>query len=189
MLAHSQGSLLNAAKLAGSLGVSSPTVSRYVDLLVDLLLVRRLQPVRPNVRKRLIKTPKVYVRDSGLVHTLLGIPGHNALSGHPVAGASWEGFVIENLLSVAPLGTRAGFYRTRAGAEVDLVLHLPGHEAPWAIEVKLALAPKPSRGLHTARADLEPSRTFIVGAGVDRYPVSQGIEVIGLPGLAAMLRE
>lgn len=189
MLAHSQGSLLNASKLAGSLGISSPTVSRYVDLLVDLLLVRRLQPIRANVRKRLIKTPKVYVRDSGLVHTLLGIADYNALAGHPVAGASWEGFVIENLLGAAPSGTRAGFYRTRAGAEVDLVLHLPGQQAPWAIEIKLALAPKPSRGLHNARVDLEPSRTFIVGSGNDRYPVAEGIDVIGLPGLVATLRQ
>ena len=184
MLAHSQGSLLNASKLAGSLGVSSPTVSRYVDLL----LVRRLQSVRASVRKRLIKTPKVYKRDSGLVHTLLGIPDYNALAGHPVAGTSWEGFVIENLLGVAPPGTRAGFYRTRAGAEVDLVLHLPGRQAPWAIEIKLGLAPRPSRGLHNARVDLGPSRTFIVGSGNDRYPVAPGIEVIGLRELARTLR-
>ena len=187
MLAHSQGGLLNASKLAGSLGISSPTVSRYVDLLVDLLLVRRLQPVRANVRKRLIKTPKVYVRDSGLIHTLLGIRDYNALAGHPVAGGSWEGFVIENLLSVAPRGTRAGFYRTRAGAEVDLVLHLPGRRAPWAIEIKLGLSPRPSRGLHNARVDLEPSRTFIVGSGKDRYPVAPGIEVIGARELTATL--
>ena len=143
MLAHSQGSLLNSSRLAGSLGVSVSTVSRYVDLLVDLLLVRRLTPSRPNVGKRLIKTPKVYVR--------------------------------------------AGFYRTRAGAEVDLVLHLPGEDAPWAIEVKLGLAPRPSRGLHSARVDLMPSRTFIVGSGEDRYPVAEGIDVIGLRELAGIL--
>ncbi len=187
MLAHSQGSLLNASKLAGSLGVSSSTVTRYVDLLVDLLLLRRLTPVRANVGKRLTKTPKVYVRDSGLVHALLGIRDYNALAGHPVAGASWEGFVIENLLAVAPPGTRAGFYRTQAGAEIDLVLHLPGRTAPWAIEVKLGLAPKPSRGLHHARADLKPGRTFIVGAGDDRYAVAEGVEVIGLRELVGEL--
>lgn len=187
MLAHSQGSLLNSSKLAGSLGVSSSTVSRYVDLLVDLLLVRRLKPSRTNVGKRLIKTPKVYVRDSGLVHALLEIGDYNALAGHPVAGSSWEGFVIENLLGVVPPGTRAGFYRTRAGAEVDLVLHLPGEEAPWAIEVKLGLAPKPSRGLHNARMDLTPGRTFIVGSGTDRYPVAEGIDVIGLREVAGIV--
>ena len=187
MLAHSQGSLLNSSKLAGSLGVSSSTVSRYVDLLVDLLLVRRLKPSRANVRKRLIKTPKVYVRDSGLVHALLEIRDYNALAGHPVAGSSWEGFVIENLLGVAPPGTEAGFYRTRAGAEVDLVLRLPGRKAPWAIEVKLGLAPKPSRGLHSGRMDLMPGRTFLVGSGKDRYPVAEGIEVIGLRELAGIV--
>ena len=188
MLAHSQGSLLNSSKLAGSLGVSSSTVSRYVDLLVDLLLVRRLKPFRANVGKRLIKTPKVYVRDSGLVHTLLEIRDYNALAGHPVAGSSWEGFVIENLLGVAPPETQAGFYRTRAGAEVDLVLRLPGEKAPWAIEIKLGLAPTPSRGLHHARKDLMPSRTWLVGSGNDRYPVGDGIEVIGLRELVDIVR-
>ena len=187
MLAHSQGSLLNASKLAGSLGVSSATVSRYVDLLVDLLLVRRLKPFRTNLGKRLIKTPKVYVRDSGLVHTLLEIRDYNALAGHPVAGSSWEGFVIENLMGVAPPETQAGFYRTRAGAEVDLVLRLPGEKAPWAIEIKLGLAPTPSRGLHHARKDLMPSHTWLVGSGNDRYPVSDGIEVIGLRELAGIV--
>ncbi len=187
MLAHNQGGLLNSSKLAGSLGVSSSTVSRYVDLLVDLLLVRRLKPFRTNVAKRLIKTPKVYVRDSGLVHALLDIHDYNALAGHPVAGASWEGFVIENLLGVAPPGTQAAFYRTRAGAEVDLVLRLPGEDRPWAIEVKLGLAPRPSRGFHNARIDLTPSRTFMVGAGDARYLVAEGIEVIGLRELAGMV--
>lgn len=187
MLAHSQGGLLNASRLAGSLAVSSSTVSRYVDMLVDLLLVRRLTPVRANVGKRLTKSPKVYVRDSGLVHTLLGIRDYNALAGHPVAGASWEGFVIENLLAVAPPGTGAGFYRTQAGAEIDLVLHFPGRPAPWAFEIKLGLAPKPSRGLHHARKDLNPGRTFIVGAGDERYSVAEGVEVIGLRELVRLL--
>ena len=126
MLAHGQGGLLNASRLAASLGVSSPTVTGYIDLLVDLLLVRRLRPFHANIRKRLVKSPKVYVRDSGLVHALLGIEDYNALAGHPVAGASWEGFVIENLLAAVPPGTAASFFRTQAGAEIDLVLELPG---------------------------------------------------------------
>ena len=187
MLAHSQGTLLNASKLAASLAVSAPTVSTYIDLLVDLMLVRRLPPVRANVAKRVVKSPKVYVRDSGLVHALLGIADYNALAGHPVAGASWEGFVVENLLSAAPTGTRAGFYRTRAGAEIDLVLELPGEHGPWAVEIKRGSAPRPSRGLHSAREDLRPSRTFLLGAGADRYPVSDGVEVIGLSELAAVV--
>ena len=132
MLAHGQGALLNASKLAASLMVSSPTVAGYIDLLVDLLLVRRLRPFHSSTGKRLVKSPKIYIRDSGLVHALLGLDSHNALIGHPVAGASWEGFVIENLLAAAPPRTAAHFYRTQAGAEIDLVLELPGESAPWA---------------------------------------------------------
>lgn len=187
MLAHGQGTVLNASRLAASLAVSAPTVATYVDLLVDLMLVRRLPPVRVNVAKRLVKSPKVYVKDSGLVHALLGIADHNALAGHPVAGASWEGFVVENLVGAAPEGTRAGFYRTRAGAEIDLVLELPGEGGRWAIEIKRATAPRPGRGLHNAREDLKPSRTFIVGGGADRYRVAGEIEVIGLAELTALV--
>ena len=187
MLAHDQGTLLNASKLAASLAVSAPTVTTYIDLLVDLMLVRRLPPLRANVAKRLIKSPKVYVRDSGIVHALLKITDFNALSGHPVVGASWEGFVIENLLSVAPTGTRATFYRTRSGAEVDLVLELPGEEALWAVEIKRASAPRPTRGFHGAIADLRPSRAFVVGSGTEHYRVSEDVEVIGLTKLATLI--
>ena len=144
MLAHGQGSLLNASKLAAGLSVSSPTVSGYVDLLVDLLLVRRLGPFHANVGKRLVKSPKVYVRDSGLVHALLGIEAHDTLAGHPVVGPSWEGFVVETLLAVAPPGTRPSFYRTAAGAEIDLILQLPGRHGLWAVEIKRGLAPAPT---------------------------------------------
>ncbi len=189
MLAHGQGGLLNASRLAASLGVSGPTVTGYIDLLVDLLLVRRLRPFHANVRKRLVKSPKVYVRDSGLVHALLGIEDHNALAGHPVAGASWEGFVIENLLAAVPPGTAASFYRTQAGAEVDLVLELPGRGRPWAIEIKLGLTPRPGRGFHNARADIEPERSFIVYSGDERYPLSAEVEAIGLREMAAVLQE
>lgn len=189
MLAHGQGGLLNASRLAASLGVSGPTVTGYIDLLVDLLLVRRLRPFHANVRKRLVKSPKVYVRDSGLVHALLGIEDHNALAGHPVAGASWEGFVIENLLAAVPPGTAASFYRTQAGAEVDLVLELPGRGRPWAIEIKLGLTPRPGRGFHNARADIEPERSFIVYSGDERYPLSAEVEAIGLREMAEVLQE
>ena len=189
MLAHGQGALLNASSLAASLGVSSPTVTGYIDLLVDLLLVRRLRPFYVNIRKRLVKSPKVYVRDSGLVHALLGIESHNALAGHPVAGVSWEGFAIENLLAAVPPGTAASFYRTQAGAEVDLVLELPGEPRPWAIEIKLGLAPRPERGFHNARGDIEPGRSFIVYSGDERYPLSEDIEAIGLREMAAVLQK
>ncbi len=189
MLAHGQGALLNASRLAASLGVSSPTVTGYIDLLVDLLLVRRLRPFHANIRKRLVKSPKVYVRDSGLVHALLGLENHNALAGHPVAGASWEGFVIENLLAAAPPATAASFYRTQAGAEVDLVLERPGGRQPWAIEIKLGLTPRPSRGFHHAREDIGPERSFIVYSGDERYPLSEDVEAIGLREMAAVLQE
>ena len=187
MLAHSQGQVLNASKLAGSLAVSSPTVSTYIDLLSNLLLVRRLPPLHVNVRKRLVKSPKVYVRDSGIVHALLGIPSHDALIGHPIAGASWEGFVIENLLARVPAGTRASFYGTRSGAEMDLVLELPAGLGTWAIEVKLGLAPKVTRGFHSACEDIAPTSAFVVYAGSERYPLAANVEVIGLRELAAMV--
>ena len=189
MLAHGQGTLLNAAKLAASLALSSPTVSGYIDLLVDLLLVRRLRPFHANVGKRLVRSPKIYIRDSGLVHALLGIDGHSTLAGHPVAGASWEGFVIENLLAVAPPGTAASFYRTRAGAEIDLLLELPGGKGTWAVEVKLALSPRVSRGFHHACEDVAPNRAFLVYAGEGRYPLSADVEVVGLRELASMLAD
>ena len=189
MLAHAQGTLLNASKLASGLSVSAPTVTGYIDLLVDLLLVRRLRPFYANVRKRLVKSPKVYVRDSGVVHALLGIMDHNSLAGHPVVGASWEGFVIENLLSAASPGTKASFYRTSAGAEVDLVLELPGSRAPWAIEIKHSLSASLSRGFRNALEDLKPERSFVITAGSDRYPVAKDVEAIGLRDMVSFLKE
>lgn len=187
MLAHGQGTLLNASRLASGLAVSSPTVSGYVDLLVDLLLVRRLQPYHANVGKRLVRSPKVYVRDSGLLHALLGIETLDGLAGHPVVGPSWEGFVIENLLRAAPKPSVAGFYRTTAGAEIDLVLDLPGQTRPWAIEIKRSLAPTLGKSFHSAVADIEPARSFVVYAGSERYPLGKGVEAVGLPALMESL--
>ena len=189
MLAHEQGTLLNTSKLASALSVSARTVTGYIDLLVDLLLVRRLRPFYANVRKRLVKSPKVYVRDSGIVHALLGVMDHNSLAGHPVVGASWEGFVIENLLSVAPAGTRASFYRTSAGAEVDLVLELPGRRGPWAIEIKRGLSGALGKGFRNAVEDIKPERSFVVTADSDRYMVTKGVEAIGLREMASVLRK
>lgn len=188
MLAHAQGGMLNAAQLARGLGVDGKTVARYLDLLVDLLLVRRLPPFHANIGKRLVKSPKVYVRDSGIVHTLLGLDDREAVLGHPVAGGSWEGFVIENLLSVAGDRVRPFFYRTSAGAEIDLVLEMSGGKL-WAVEIKRGLAPKLDKGFHHAREDLKPDRSFVVYAGEDRYPKAGGVEVIGLKELASLLAE
>jgi predicted AAA+ superfamily ATPase len=186
MLAHQQGALLNTSALASALSISGQTISRYLDLLVYLLLVRRLAPFYTNIGKRLVKSPKIYIRDSGLLHSLLGIPDYNTLAGHPVLGQSWEGFVIENIVSAAPEQTRFSFYRTAAGAEVDLVMELPKGEL-WAVEVKYGLAPALGRGFHNARADLKPTRSLVVYSGQDRFPLSEGIEAIGLGALADLL--
>lgn len=188
MLAHSQGGMLNAAQLARGLGVDGKTIGRYLDLLVDLLLVRRLPPFHANVGKRLVKSPKVYVRDSGIVHTLLGLDDRDAVLGHPVAGGSWEGFVIENLLSAAGDRIRPFFYRTSAGAEIDLLLEMPGGKL-WAIEIKRGLTPSLDKGFHHAREDLKPARSFVVYSGTERYPKGKDIEVIGLRELSTILAE
>ena len=179
MLAHEQGGLLNASRLARGLGVSGTTVARYLDLLVDLLLVRRLEPLHANVGKRLVRSPRVYLRDSGLVHTLLGLDDRDAVLGHPVVGGSWEGFVIEHLLRASTREPMASFYRTAGGAETDLVLDFPQGER-WVIEVKRSTAPRPERGFYQARADLEPHRSFVVHPGADRWPMGDGVEAISL---------
>jgi uncharacterized protein len=186
MLAHSQGSMLNASRLATGLSISSPTVSRYIDLLVDLLLVRRLVPYHANLGKRLVKSPKIYVRDSGLLHALLSVPTMTALNDHPIVGPSWEGFVIETLINCAPSWTSPYYYRTLAGAEIGLILELPGGDI-WAIEIKRSLSPKVERGFHVACDDLKPARRFVVYAGTERVPLPNGIEAVGVAELAAML--
>jgi len=186
MLAHGQSTLLNGAQLARGLAVDGKTVARYLDLLVDLLLVRRLAPWHANIRKRLVKSPKVLVRDSGLVHALLGIGDREALLGHPVVGMSWEGFVTETLINAAPDRTVPSFYRTGAGAEIDLLLDIPGHGL-WAVEIKSGLSPRLEKGFHHARADLQPDHCFVVYAGEERYPLREGVEAIGLTTLAGLL--
>ncbi len=187
MLAHQQGGLLNAAALARSLAVDGKTVASYLDLLVDLLLVRRLTPWFGNVKKRLVKSPKVYVRDSGLVHALLGIHDREALLAHPVAGASWEGLAIESLLAAAPNDTEPGFVRTSTGVEIDLLLKLPGHRKPWAIEIKRGVAPTLEAGFHVARETVRPERCFVVYAGTERFPLAQDVDAISLVDLCAEL--
>lgn len=187
MLAHRQGSLLNVSTLARALETSARSIGRYIDLFADLMLLRRLPPLHANVGKRLVKSPKTYVRDSGLVHSLLGISSLEELSGHPVIGESWEGFVIETLLGQLPWPTQASFYRTVTGAEIDLVLDFPGGER-WAIEIKRSLSAKVSRGFHMALADIAPSRAFVVHAGDDRYPLSKAVEAIGVRELAIACR-
>ncbi len=186
MLAHKQGGLLEVSQLGKNLMIDAKTVHRYLDLLVDLMLVRRLQPWHSNVGKRLVKSPKLYIRDSGLVHALLGIATADALLSHPVVGNSWEGFALETLLNAAPINTTSGFYRTSNGAEVDLLLDMPG-QGVWAIEVKRGPAAKPRRGFYSACEDLQPARKFMVHARADRFPIGDGVEAMGLGELARLL--
>jgi|TARA_R110000787_G_scaffold251666_1_gene357174 predicted AAA+ superfamily ATPase len=187
MLAHVQGGLLNAAALAEGLGVSGQTIGRYLDLLVDLMLVRRLQPWHENVGKRLVKSPKVYVRDSGVVHALLSIGTIEGLLGHPVVGGSWEGLCIEALLAAAPTGTEPFFYRTSAGAELDLVLRLPGGDI-WAVEIKRTTAPKVSRGFYVGAEDIKASRKLLIYAGEHDVPVAEGVRAVPLEQGIGLLR-
>ena len=191
MLAHNQGLMLNGAQLAAGLGVSGHTIARYLDILVDLLLVRRLQPWASNARKRLVRSPKVYVRDSGLVHALLGIRTQEELFGHPIVGPSWEGMLIENILSSLPATVRSWFYRTSAGAEIDLVLEF-GHKNIWAIEIKRSISnPVPSKGFYIGCADLKAARQIVLYPGKESYRTDPRSEVMSLdqfmkelPGLA-----
>lgn len=186
MLAHHQGGLLNTAQFARNLGVDAKTAAAYLDLLIDLLLVRRLPPWHANIGKRLVKSPKIYVRDSGLVHALLNIPDKETLLAHPIVGQSWECFVIENLLACAPAHVQAHFYRSSGGAEIDLLLSWPDGSL-WAIEIKRSLSPKIERGFHAACADLNPTRKFVVYAGTERYRIANDIEAISLAALALEL--
>ena len=187
MLAGAQGSILNHAILALSLSISGQTVTRYLDLLVDLLLVRRLQPWSGSVMKRLTRRPKVYVRDSGLVHALLGLPAAEQILSNMISGPSWEGFAVENILNAVPTGTQSFYYRTGAGAEIDLVLDFSSsavaskdRERPWAIEIKRSSTPSVSRGFHIGCNDINAKRKFVVHPGAGRFSLGQEIEAIGL---------
>lgn len=179
MLAHTQGGLLNAASLARGLGLDGKTIARYLDLMVDLLLVRRLMPWHRNIGKRLAKSPKIYVRDSGIAHALLGLGSKEDVLGHPAVGPTWEGFVIENIINSAPANTVASFYRASGGAEIDLILTLPGRR-PWAIEIKRSLEPKLNRGFHSACADVEPEAKYVIYPGREEFTMAGDVQVIGL---------
>lgn len=187
MLAHSHTEMLNADNIARGLGVSGKTVANYLALLVDLLLVRRLPAWHRNEGKRLIKSPKVLVRDTGLVHALLGLRTKDDILGHPIAGQTWESFVIESLVPTVPEGTEASFYRTSAGAEIDLLLRFPDRTL-WAIEVERSSAPRLQRGFRSACEDLKPRRKFLVHPGTERFSVADGTEAIGVVDLADQIR-
>ena len=187
MLAHNQGELLDQSKLAAALAISGQTVGRYIDLLCDLMLVRRLPAWSGNVGKRLIRAPKVYVRDSGIVHALLGLQDLDAVLSHPVAGNSWEGFVVEQLISAAPQA-QASFYRTSHGAEVDLVLEFRNGQT-WVVEIKRSSAPTVSKGFYLAADDVGASRKILVAPVGDAFPIKGGIEVMNPLTAAALIAE
>jgi uncharacterized protein len=182
MLAHNQGSVLNASHLARNLEVSGTTIGRYLDLMTDLLLIRRLKPWTFNIGKRLVRSPKIYVRDSGITHALLNISNYNDLLGHPVVGGSWEGFVIENILSVTPWHVQPFYYGTPRGAEIDLILEFSLTER-WAIEIKRKSSPTVSEGFYKACEDVKPSRKFVVYSGNDTFSMGQGLTAISLQDL------
>ena len=179
VLAKEQGRLFNAARAARALDVDGKTVARYLDLMVDLMLVRRLRPFHADVGKRLVKSPKIYVRDSGLVHALLCLSGGEAVFSHPVVADSWKGFVVENIMSVSQERAQAGFYRTSAGAEIDLVLEMPGGEL-WAVGIRYGRNPRLGRGFYLACKDLNPERRFAVYSDSERYMMADGVEAVGL---------
>ncbi|TDW99105.1 ATP-binding protein [Dinghuibacter silviterrae] len=188
MLAHSQGGQLNIAQLGNNLDVAAPTAKRYVELLEDLLLIRTLRPWSGNVGKRLVKAPKIYIRDSGITHALLNLTSMDDLLGHPVVGASWEGFVLENLLSCLPTGVTPWFYRTSAGAEVDLVIEKNSREK-YAIEIKRSQAPSVSKGFHLGCEDLNATKRFIVYPGKERFPVTKEITAIPILDMMNELKD
>ncbi len=187
MLAHLQGTAINHSKLARNLEVDGKTIAHYLDILVGLLLVRRMEPWHANVKKRLVKSPRLYVRDSGILHRLLGIADHDALLSHPVLGKSWESFAIENILSVLPFGAQSYYYRTSNGTEIDLVLKLSATEL-WAIEIRHGIAPKIRSRFHRACEDIKARRKFIVYGGDDEFPIEKNTTMISLPGLMEKLR-
>ena len=187
MLAHSHAQLWNANRIAGSMGLSAPTIRRYLDILEDTFIVRQLQPYHANLKKRLIKSPKVYIRDSGLLHSLLRIRTLKDLQDHPSAGSSWEGLVIEQALGILPEGWQAFFYRTSAGGEIDLLL-LDDKNKPIAIEIKYSAGVRVSRGFWNAFEDLSCTRGFVIYAGEEFYPITKNVYALPLKDMEKIVR-
>lgn len=182
MLAYNQGEILNISRLASNLGIHAQTVMRYLDFLKDLFLLRKLMPWHNNLGKRLIRSPKIYLRDSGILHSLLNIPTLDTLFGHPLIGKSWEGFVIDNLLSFLPLGAEIYFYRSVRGAEIDLIIKHPDQRL-IAIEIKRSSAPKLEKGFHEACKDVNPTHRYVVYDGNDSFPLRDNVIAIHLSDL------
>ena len=186
MLAHLQGQLFNASQLGLSLGgASHTTATRYLDVLVDTMMVRRLQPHLANVGKRLVKSPKIYLRDSGVLHALLGVATVQDLQGHPIAGASWEGFVVEQVAAALPADAQIGFYRTAAGTELDLVIERGSRKV--GVEIKFSSAPRPTKGFWQALQDLQIDRAYVIAPVSRRYPLAERVDVVPVAEVATLL--
>jgi len=174
MIAHSHGQLWNASKIAGSLGISAPTVKHYLDILEETFIVRQIQPYHSNLKKRLVKSPRVYIRDSGMLHTLLNIRTLEELYAHPSLGSSWEGFIVEQIIRLLPDRWQVFFYRTGAGAEIDLVLFDSRHKSV-AVEIKYSVSPKVERGFWNAYEDLSCRKGYVIYPGTESYPVGKNV--------------
>lgn len=188
MLAHLQGEIVNKSQLASNLEVDTKTVSNYLDLLEDLLLIRRLNPWHGNSNKRLIKSPRYYIRDSGLLHSLLRIGSVNSLLAHPILGKSWEGFVIEQVHMLLPMHVRSTYFRTSHGAEVDLVLEW-ATDNRWLIEIKYGRVPKINPSFYRIKEELLATRAFVIYGGEEQFPLRNGVEMISLEKFLELLIE
>ena len=177
MIAHSTGQLLNSSKLGESLGVSHTTLRSYIDLLTQTFMVRTLEPYEANIKKRLVKSPKIYIRDTGILHSLLKIETSDDLLGHPIFGNSWEAFVVENILTVFS-DWDASFYRTQASAEMDIVLTKGRKKI--GVEIKASTAPKVTKGFWNSIEDLQLEKVFIVAPIKDQYPIEKNVTVTSL---------
>ncbi len=178
MLAHYNGNQINLSEVGRSLELSHTTIKSHLDILTDFYMVRQVPPWSGNVKKRLVKSPKIYIRDTGILHSLLNISSLYTLMSNPALGASWEAFVIENILNSLDTRWQYSYYRTATQIEIDLVLETPDGEV-WAIEIKRNSAPKVSKGFIEACNDVKATHKWIINSLEDRYPVSNGIEVIG----------
>jgi len=187
MLAHYNGNQVNFSELGRSLELSHTTVKHYLDVLTDFYMVRQLQPWSGNLKKRLVKSPKIFIRDTGILHHLLRLPKMNDVLSHPSLGASWEGFVIENIINQLDNRWEYSYYRTATQVEIDLILHTPDNEI-WAIEIKRAAAPKLSRGFYEACKDVKATHKWIINAQNDQYPLNNYVEVIGLSLFLKLIR-
>jgi len=188
MLSHYNGNQINLSELGRSLELTHPTIKRHLDTLTDFYMVRQLQPWSGNIKKRLVKKPKIYFRDSGILHSLMNTYTMDALLSHPGVGASWEGFVIENILTLLDDRWSFSYYRTATQVEIDLVIETPDNEI-WAIEIKRKSAPKPGRGFYEACNDIKATHKWLINANDERYPLPHDVEVIGLLEFISLLEE